>query len=156
MEFFKNKICPRCGKKVDKSIVVCPSCQLNYDKFNTATNAEAKQALAQGETDRVLMRTGYPSDVKKWKLILLTIFLGFTGAHYYYVGRKKMGLFFTAFFIVGITHAIITAYVDASPKGDLWQIFTMLTLIWGVVAVLWLADIAKVVFNRFKIPVSRN
>ena len=137
-------------------MVVCPGCQLNYQKFETATNAEAKEAIKCGETEKVLMRKGRPSDVKFVSLLLITIFLGFAGGHYYYVGRYKMGAFFTIFFAVGIVNAIINSLVKEKITGDLYQIFTLLVLIWGFVLMLWIIDIAKVCLNKFKIPVSRN
>ena len=156
MNLFKNKRCPRCETKMPIEIVVCPNCQLNFQKFDNATNAEAKQAIKQGENERVLMRKGRPSDVNFVRLLLITIFLGFTGAHYYYVGRYKMGAFFSIFFAVGIVNAIISTLVNATPTGDLYQVFTLLVLVWGFVIMLWIIDIAKVCLNSFKIPVSRN
>ena len=156
MNLFKNKRCPRCNTKMPVEIVSCPSCQLNFQKFESATNKEAKEALSEGEKDRVLMRKGRPSDVSFIKLLLLTIFLGFTGAHYYYVGRYKMGAFFSIFFAVGIVNAIINSLLKTTPTGDLYQVFVLLVLVWGVVLVLWIIDIAKVCVNHFKIPVSRK
>ena len=156
MNLFKNKHCPRCNTKTPIEMVVCPSCQLNYQKFESATNEEAKEAIREGEHDRVLMRKGRPSDVNFIKLLLVTIFLGFTGAHYYYVGRYKMGAFFSIFFAVGIVNAILTSLLDATPKGDLYQIFTLLVFVWGAVIALWIIDVAKVCLNKFKIPVSRR
>lgn len=156
MKFTFNKRCPRCNTKVPIEIVICPSCGLNYQKFESATNREAKEALRQGEKDRVLMRKGRPDDIPLWKLLLLTIFLGFTGAHYYYVGRYKMGAFFTVFFFVGIMNAVISTLLGAQPSGHLWQIFSLLVLVWGAVLFIWIVDIAKVILNKFKIPVSRS
>lgn len=156
MNLFKNKRCPRCNTKMPVQIVSCPSCGLNFQKFDSATNLEAKEAIKTGETDRVLMRKGRPSDVSFIKLLLITIFFGFTGAHYYYVGRYKMGAFFSIFFVVGIVNAILTTLLEATPTGDLYQIFTLLVLIWGLVIMLWIIDIAKVCVNKFKIPVSRS
>ena len=156
MNLFKNKHCPRCNTKVPVEIVVCPNCQLNYQKFENATNSEAKQAIKMGEKERVLMRKGRPSDVNFASLLLITILLGFTGAHYYYVGRYKMGAFFTIFFAVGVANALINTLLKVTPTGDLYQIFIMLVLVWGVVAMLWIIDIAKVLLNKFKIPVSRK
>lgn len=156
MKLFKSKRCPRCNEKVPIELVICPSCQLNFQKFETATNAEAKEAINQGEKERVLLRTGRPADVKFVTLLLLTIFLGFTGAHYYYVGRHKTGACFTAFFVIGLVNAIITSLVEINYANDLYQIFTLLVLGWGVVLVLWIVDIAKVCMNKFKIPVSRE
>ncbi len=149
-----NKRCPRCNFKVPKEITICPNCQLKYQKFELATNGEAKEALKQGETDRVLYRKGCPNDVKKSVLVLLTIFLGFTGAHYYYVGRIKMGIFFSVFFCVGVINAIITTVLKLNLSGDWYQIFYLLVMVWGIAIFMWLIDIAKVCFNSFKIPVS--
>ena len=133
----------------------CPGCQLNFSKFNAATNAEAKAAMRNGEKDNILLRTGCPGDVSRIKLLLITIFLGFCGAHYYYVGRNKMGVFFSVFFGIGIINAILTVFLDSMPKGDLYQVFTLLVLGWGLVLILWIVDIAKVCLNKFKVPVSR-
>ncbi len=154
MELFKNKRCPRCNTKVPKEINICPTCQLNYDKFNNATNSEAKVAIHMDERERVLYRRGCPSDVSKVKLLLLTIFLGFTGAHHYYVGRTGKGIFYSIFFVIGVVNAILTTVLQSTPHGELWEIFTLLVLVWGVVIMMWLIDIADVILNRYKIPVS--
>ena len=78
------------------------------------------------------------------------------GAHYYYVGRYKMGIFFSVFFGVGVINAVITTLLDSLPTGEWYQIFTALVLVWGAVIALWIIDIAKVTVNSFKIPVSRS
>jgi hypothetical protein len=153
MELFRNKRCPRCETKVPTEAGVCPGCRVNYEKFNQATNAEAKVAMREGETDRIIMRKGCPSDVNKWVLLILTFFVGFMGAHYYYVGRKKMGLFFTVFFVVGLTNAALQMM---NFSGKVMEFITYLSLIWGIVLLLWIIDLAKVCFNWFRIPVSRK
>ncbi len=150
-----NKRCPRCNAKAPAVAKICPSCQLNYEKFDTATNREAKEAMRADESERILMRKGCPPDVKKWKLLLMTIFLGFMGGHYYYVGRVKMGVFFTTFFLIGVLNAVLTTFIGEYLVGEWYQLFTILVLIWGIVAILWIVDIMHVIFNRFKIPVSR-
>lgn len=154
MNIFENKRCPRCNTKMPKEIMVCPSCRLNFVKFKNATNAEAKIALKMGEKDRVVYRKGCPKDVSRTKLTLLTIFLGFLGAHNYYVGKTHRGVFFTIFFIIGVINAIITNVLNLNPSGELWEVFTFLVLIWGIVLFMWIIDIAKVALNKFKIPVS--
>lgn len=156
MKLGLNKKCPRCETKMATSLVVCPNCQLNFKKFNEATNAEAKKAIKEGNKDQVLLKKGYPADVKKWSLILITIFGGFLGAHYYRVGRYKMGLFFTIAFLIGCANAIINTLVEQSGSGVVWEIFTLLVLVWGAVLFMWIIDIAKVCLNQFKIPVSRS
>lgn len=149
-----NKRCPRCNYKMPFDMDICPNCELNYQKFNLATNRAAKKAYREGEKEQVLLRTGLPSDVKRWKLLLLAIFLGFAGVHHYYVGRKWMGLFYTVFFIVGVTNAVICTMLKTAPKGDLYEIFTLLVLVWGFVLILWIVDIAKIILNKYKVPVS--
>ncbi|MBR1988248.1 MAG: NINE protein [Clostridia bacterium] len=154
MKFKEKKKCPRCGKKVLSEIGVCPQCKLNFQKFDSATNLEGKSALKQGEKDRIIYRLGVPSDVNRWKLLLLTVFLGFAGAHHYYVGRKNMGFFYSIFFGVGIIYTILTLALNFDWTSEIGQFFYLLVLTWGFVILLWIVDIAKVCFNRFKIPVS--
>ncbi len=156
MKLSKYKRCPRCNTKVPSEVNICPGCSLNYIKFNQATNKQAKIALKSGQTDKVLLRRGLPNDVNKTTLLLLTIFLGFTGAHYYYVGRVKMGLFFSFFCIIGIINVIVNSVLKDVPTSDWFQVFVFLVLVWGFVLMLWIIDIAKVIFNRFKVPVSRE
>lgn len=151
-----NKRCPRCNLKMPAFTKVCPSCGLNFDKFDAATNADAKKMLRAGEKEQVLYRKGCPSDVNKIKLLLLTIFVGFTGAHYYYVGRNKMGIFFSTFFVVGVIYSCLVQFVPNIEQFQWFQWVYLLAMVWGVVIILWIVDIAKVCLNRFKIPVSRN
>lgn len=154
MKFADKKRCPRCGKKVLSEVGVCPQCKLNYAKFFSATNKEAKIALKRGEKESVIYRKGIPSDVSKLKLLLLTVFLGFCGGHLYYIGRKNLGIFYSVFFCVGLAYAIISAYTKFNWNSEVGQFLYILVLVWGVVLIMWIVDIVKVCFNRFKIPVS--
>ncbi len=156
MEIIKNKKCPRCATKVNKYATVCPSCGLNYNKFNEATNKEAKEAYACGEKERVLYRIGCPRDVKKWKLLLMCVFLGYVGGHHYYVGKKGWGLFYTIFFFVGVINTFISEFFPQAINTDAFQVFYLLVLVWGIVLIMWIVDIVKICFNRYKIPVSRT
>lgn len=156
MEIIKNKRCPRCDVKIPNALMRCPSCDLDFSKFEHASNGEAKEMIKNGESDQVLMRKGRPFDVPFLKLFLLTVFLGFTGAHYYYVGRYKMGIFYSIFCFVGVLNAILTSVFHLNMHGGLWEIFTILVLTWGAVILLWLIDIIKVCLNKFKIPVGRR
>ena len=112
--------------------------------------------MREGRKDDVLLRVGYPADVKKWVLILITVFFGFFGMHYYYVGRNKIGIFFTIAFLVGVANVVIGSFIAKPLTGFFWEIFSVLVLVWGFVIFMWIIDMAKVCFNRFKIPVSRN
>ena len=155
MKLGLNKRCPRCNTKVAYTAMMCPSCQLNYNKFEMATNKEAKEAFRNKEKDQVLLRKGRPVDVKLWKLLLIAIFLGFAGGHHYYVGRVKMGMFYSIFFMVGLANAILNITIGRL-SGNLWELFSLLVLVWGAVLAMWIVDVAKICLNKFKIPVSLN
>ncbi|MBQ2120131.1 MAG: hypothetical protein II197_04125, partial [Peptococcaceae bacterium] len=59
------KRCPRCNTKTPINLNRCGGCGLNYEKFNSATNAEAKSAFRMGEKSRVLYSKNVPSDINK-------------------------------------------------------------------------------------------
>lgn len=155
MEFRLKKHCPRCNTKVETALAICPECKLNFQKFEQATNVAAKQKLKEGEKEQVLMRKGRPADVKFWKLLLLAVFTGFAGGHHYYVGRYKMGAFYSVFFAIGLTYAIVTNVVQNIKFTFAFELFYILVLVWGAVLALWIIDLAKICFNKYKIPVSR-
>lgn len=148
-----NKRCPRCAEKVPYATVICPSCQLNFQKFEQATNKEAKLQLRAGEKENVLMRKGCPSDVKKWKLLLMAIFLGLTGAHHYYVGRVKMGLFYSISLTLYLVMYGLLKLLGYSVI--LYDMYFISMLTWGAVVFMWIIDVAKICLNHYKIPVSR-
>jgi len=151
-----KKKCPRCQYKMMASLTSCPNCSLNFEKFNSATNKEAKVAISQGEKDRVIMRKGFPSDVRKIPFLLITIFLGMFGVHHYSVGRWKMGLTYSIFFLIGCTNAILTSFLGGKLSGGLYEVFSFLVLGWGLVLILWILDVVKVITNSYRVPVSRK
>ena len=138
------------------SLKTCPHCSLNFEKFYTATNKEAKEAIREGESHKVLMRTGRPDDVKLYKLLLLSIFLGFIGVHHYSVGRWKSGLAYSIFFIVGCVNGVLTSILESSIVGGAYAILELLVLGWGLVLILWILDVVKIILNRYRIPVGRK
>ena len=142
--------------KVPVETLICPECRLNYKKFNEATNKEAKIALKQGEKDNVLMRKGCPADVNRIKLLLLAIFFGMFGTHHYYVGRYKMGLVYTCFFVVGVTNAALSIAIENLATSMIYQVFYLFVIGWGFVVFMWLFDVANIILNKYKIPVSRT
>lgn len=148
----KNKKCPRCGNICLISQVKCDDCGLLFARVEQATNKAGKVRLARHQKEQVIYLKKCPYDVKKWKLILMTIFLGLFGGHYFYVGRWKWGLamlsYFFAVFFMGV---VFNAYFLTIWSGQFFSIFGPLT---GIYAIVWLNDIRRVCFNSFKIPVS--
>lgn len=148
----KTKKCPRCGNECLLSQVECDECGLLFARVEIATNKDGKKRLRRGQKEQVIYVKKYPSDVKKWKMILLTVFLGLFGAHYFYVGKWKKGLcMLLYFFAVLFMGVIFNAYFLTIWSGQFFSIFGPLT---GIYTLIWLFDIYRVSFNRFKMPVS--
>jgi len=148
----KTKKCPRCGNLCLLSQVKCDDCGLLFSKMDEATNKDGKIRLKNHEKDLVIYSKKCPHDVKRWKLILITIFLGLFGVHYFYVGRWKWGLAFLIYFLsVIICGVIFNAYFLDVWNGTFFSIYGPIT---GIYTIMWLNDIRRVSFNSFPIPVS--
>lgn len=141
--------CPICGNKIYSDDDACPYCKLRKSVIVNAKNADAKTALKNRQKDNVYLSTYRPSDVSKTKLLLLSIFLGWVGAHCYYVGRMARGFAILATMIIGIALAGIPEtwalhqYVSGIVAG-------MFGFAW---VMMWWLDILAIVGNRFKIPI---
>ena len=148
----KTKKCPRCGNECLISQAKCDDCGLLFARLDEATNKAGKVRLARHQKEQVIYVKKCPQDVKKWKLILMTIFLGLFGGHYFYVGRWKIGLgWLCYFFAVLFMGVIFNSYFLTVWSGQFFSIFGPIT---GVYTIIWLNDIRRVCFNSFKIPVS--
>ena len=142
-------ICPKCGNKIPKDSTVCLYCNTKVESIMTASNAEAKRALKYKQKDRALLSSFMPYDVNKTKLLLLSIFLGWTGAHCFYVGRMTKGFTLLVCMILSILFVcipetwVLHAYVSGVVAGA-----------FGFVCVFnWWYDLLMICFNKFKIPV---
>lgn len=141
--------CPRCGNKIEAGDNHCPYCKLQTQVIVNARNADAKTALKNGQRDKVFLSTYRPDDINKTKLLLLAIFLGFAGAHCYYVGRMGRGFTILTMFLIGLTFAsipdtwVLHQYVSGMVAG-------MFGFVW---VMMWWLDILAIICNRFKIPI---
>ena len=151
MKEFKR--CPRCNFKTLNSMARCGNCGLNFEKFNTATNAEAKSAFRMGEKERVLHTRKVPSDINKWKFWLICLFGGWFGLHYFNTGKKWRG----AFQILGLTCAFVYSFFIIKfnlRTGYAGNFVLMCGIIWVASFIIWLSDIVSIPLNKFKYPVS--
>ena len=57
--------------------------------------------------------------------------------------------------MIGAANAVLSIF-GKNFTGLVGELFYILVLVWGAVIFMWIVDIAKVCFNRFKIPVSRD
>lgn len=145
------KRCPRCKFKTFKQMSNCGNCGLNFDKFAMATNKEGIDAVRKGEKERVVWTNKLPSDVNKWSLFFLTLFLGWTGAHLWKVGKfaraisHSIGLVLCGLYIILMQFEMNNfTYNLSNIAGTFWLVTFALAII----------DIFEIAFNWFKVPVS--
>lgn len=148
-----TKRCPRCNTELPIGVSVCYDCGLNFDKFKNATNAEAKKALRAGEKDRVLNSRILPSDVSKTKLLLACIFGGLFGAHEFMVGRWLKGLIYTLLTVVSLSLSALEVFGGLESLAMQYATEIIYTA-WAIVFLIWLDDLIRIIFNRYKVPVS--
>lgn len=147
------KHCPRCNTKTPINFSKCGVCGLNYDKFASATNAEAKSAFRMGEKERVLYSKSVPSDINKKNMFIKCLLGGWFGLHYFSIGRIWRGLIQ----IIGTIFAYVYSYgttVYNITSGYLGYLLIVLGLIWVYTFITWLSDSVSILFNKFKYPVS--
>lgn len=131
----------------------CGACGLSFDKFNSATNGEAKSAFRMGEKERVLYTKQVPSDVNKTKMVLKSIFGGWFGLHDFAVGRLFRGLFQVLGLVLGVVY-VAYRYNHAITLTPLGYLTTFFGMIWAFSVIFWGADSLAIIFNRYKYPVS--
>lgn len=151
MKEFKR--CPRCNFKMNIALRKCGNCGLNYDKFEKATNTEAKSAFRMGEKERVLHTRFCPSDISKPIILSKCIFGGWFGLHYFDLGKKWKGLFQ----VLGLILAAVYAYCAGTlniRSGYLGNLILVCGIIWMASFIIWMSDIFSIIFNKFKYPVS--
>ncbi len=93
-----------------------------------------------------------PSFVKKSKLLLLAIFLGWVGAHNFYAKNKRKGWVSVIALIVTTLVTMLTPYSSffASIQVSIGGFAGF------VVLFIWLSDIINIIFNQFKYKFQRD
>lgn len=147
------KRCPRCDTKTVIYNDKCPACGLIYSRLINASNKEAKKVIKRGEKNKVICDKTLPNDVNKWKLFFMSLFLGMFGGHYYYVGKYKTGVVFTASTVLLMVGAAI-AQNDSSvwQKYYFWMWFFILPASGCLVALA--IDWVRILANNFRVPIA--
>ena len=81
----KNMFCKKCGKQIDDSAIMCPSCGAPTDNY---TQAQPNVIINNNANSGV----GYYPYKSKLAAALLCFFLGVLGVHRFYVGKIGTGL----------------------------------------------------------------
>ncbi|MDD3231792.1 MAG: hypothetical protein PHV79_03380 [Clostridia bacterium] len=142
------KKCPRCNQKAYLNDVKCDECGLVFSRLNFASNLEAKKAIVNGEREKVITTTQFPSDLKRWLAGVLCAFGGFLGLHNFYVGRYFKGAF--CFIVSFITIILIFTLESTSVLFE--------TLLWlfpaAAVFAFWFHDLFLIAINKYKVPIA--
>lgn len=141
------KKCPRCGNRCLIAQDTCEECGLIFSRLQYASNRAAKKKLAHFDSDFVIFTNQYPADVKWWKVLLLVIFTGLFGGHYYYVGRFWKGALMTA----GFVYLVFCTIFNAQLVNALQTYGAYLPI--AVLGLSWLVSITFVATKKFKVPI---
>lgn len=146
---YNSKRCARCGTKNNYDDYRCSECGLVFSRVEHGSNILAKEYIHAKKYDYIVYAPMFPKDVSKKKFLFLSGFLGFFGAHNFYVGRFKKALFQLIF---GLISVIMVACTSIIPYYD--EIMSFLFLPIGISGFMWLFDFVDGLFNKYKIPVA--
>ncbi len=152
------KVCPRCKTKEPLNNPRCSGCGLVFERMKNVTNKAGKKAIKNKEYNKVLYVTNFPKDVNRIKFLILTIFLGLFGVHYYRVGRYKWFIFDLIAFFFAFVYSVVLVFFkvsDAVIGASYWGLLLQLSAFpFGVSAIMWVGSIIQVLTKSFKIPVA--
>ena len=146
--FKRTKTCPRCYEKCDLTDAKCPDCGLIFSRLELGSNKLAKKKILQGKKNEVVYNKGYPKDVRKFKVVLLCVFLGIFGAHCFYVGRIGRSIFMAIAGILTLACVTLTSFAFSEVLVS----FSVIPS--GIMGFMWIFDLVDVCINKFKIPIS--
>lgn len=145
---YYSKRCPRCGTKNDYSNVRCSECGLIFSRVENGSNKLAKQLILSGQKNLVIKAPRFPKDVSKKTFLLLCGFLGFFGAHNFYVGRYVKAVYQI---FVGVFSVLATFFAGV-PFIDFLMSFMYIPV--AISAFMWIFDFVDGLLNKYRIPVA--
>lgn len=147
------KKCPRCKTKTLLNSKKCHVCGLLFERLNHTSNKVAKKNILKGRRGDVVMVTDFPYDTKKSTALFLCGFLGFSGAHNFYLGRFFKAVFILVGLLLSLATVILSEYGLYGTTA--YSIVRYLAIIPGAsVLFFWLWDFIGIFLERYKIPVS--
>jgi len=143
--------CPICGCKM-KEEFMCPYCKITGNQVKTASNKKAKEKLIKKDKEGVYNSSYLPSDVNNTRLLLITLFGGPLGIHYFYVGKFKTALYVLLSCFYTIIFYIISEMIFKNKL--VFEIFLSVGyVLYGIALFMWMSDFVKVCFKKFSMPV---
>lgn len=145
----KFKKCPRCGNKCLVEQARCEECDLIFSRLEFASNKAAKRHILHRDSDYVIQTEQLPKDVKRWKIMLLSVLTGLVGGHYYYVGKFIKGALMSLMFVFLVFATIFNSQIVA--LGD--SATTLFYFPIGIYGFAWLISLVYVFCGKFRVPV---
>ena len=143
--------CPRCKEKAFAVEKKCDNCGLIFERLNDASNKEAKKCLFRGEREKVVKMYGFPADSNRWICATLCAFLGWAGAHSFYVGRYLKALFSLC---VSLLTCILILLLEPSVQAYIYKTWMLLPS--ALCFYFWFYDLALILLNKYRVPVAIN
>ena len=109
----------------------------------------AKQLILAGKGDETVKAKQFPKDVSKKKFLLLCGFLGFWGAHNFYVGRYVKAVIAL---ILGLITIVLVATSSIIPNLD--KVMSYFSVPIGINTIIWLWDFIDGTISKYRIPVA--
>lgn len=143
------KKCPRCNEKYLVGQKKCQFCGLVFDRLNYVSNKSARKEVIKCHRRNYIMTADWPADASKKVALFLCAFLGFTGAHNFYLGRFYKGLTVLFGFVCSIVLLLLP--YKSLAYNIIWYISLLPA---ASVLILWVMDFIRIFLERYKIPVS--
>ena len=152
--------CPCCGARMNKNASICFKCGTKMSQIQNASHQAVKKARAEYEPEKVVYTTHFPSDLSYTKTLLMCIFLGLWGGHYYYVRRPIPGIIFTvcwtAYLLFYLICGLVCGFLNGYPDFEAYNLEVMsvfMAMMGALIFVCWVWDIIRIATKRFKVPV---
>jgi len=159
----KNMRCPNCGARIKKGDDRCLKCGTKIQQIKGASNARVRQVKKEYQPELVVYSTVFPSDLSYKKTLIWCIFLGWMGAHYYYVKRYVSGAILSimsAVFLLCSVPAITVMQTGSAgiftPIGILFltsSLYVIPSAIGALGIIIWAIDIIRLLTKSFSVPV---
>lgn len=152
--------CPKCSARMNKNASVCFKCGTKLSQIQHASHQAVKKARAEYEPEKVVYTTHFPSDLSYPATLIMCIFLGLFGGHYFYTKRPIPGIIFAVcwtafllfFLISGLTIGFVNGYPDFEAHG-LGVASVFFSMLGALVVLFWLVDVIRIAVKKFKVPV---
>ena len=155
--------CPKCGANIKKYQDRCSKCLTKISQIENASFKKVAEAKLEYQPEKIVYSTIFPKDLSRKKTMLFCIFLGWMGAHCYYVKRYFKAIVISVMMFVFLLFNVPMVYY--LQFGSAW-IFTPLaewvtvsgayivsSTLGALALIIWLMDILLICTKRFKVPV---